>query len=240
MQFYIYILQNIINQKIYVGQTRNPKNRWRQHNYDCFVKQSAGRLYNSMRKHGADKFHFMIIEEHTINTIDDAEKFWIEFFGSHDDNYGYNIERGGSANKIVSPETRKKLGNAMRGKHHSNESKFRNRIAHLGKLHTKEAKDKMSASRLGKPLSNKHIKAISAGHIGVSIPHTEETKQKMSKQRRGENNIKAKLSEEDVINIIELIKKDMTNKDIADQYNVAKISIWKIRAGKAWKHIPRN
>lgn len=239
MQFYIYIVQNIINNKIYVGQTRNPKDRWRQHNYDCFTKQSSGRLYNSMRKHGSDKFNFIIIEEHTIKTIDDAEKFWIEFFRSYDDNYGYNIEGGGSTNKIVSPETRKKLGDSMRGKQHSRESKLKNRESHLGKIHTKETKEKMSASRLGKPLSDEHRKAISDGHIGISVPHTTESKQKMSKQRQGENNIKAKLSEDDVINILNLIKKNVSDSDIANQYPINRNAVWKIRAGKAWKHIPR-
>lgn len=240
MRFYIYIIQNTTNNKIYVGQTRNHKDRWRQHNYDCFTKLGAGRLYNSMRKYGSKNFRFTIIEEHTINTIDDAEKFWIEFFRSWDDSYGYNIEKGGSLNKIVSAETRRKLGKSMRGKHHSDESKFKNRVSHLGKIHTQEARDKMSVSKSGKRLSRKHREAISHGHIGISIYHTEETKQKMSKTRRGEDNVKAKLTETDVIYIITCIKNGMTDVVIAAKYNVKRNAIWKIRNGTSWKHISRD
>lgn len=84
-----------------------------------------------------------------------------------------------------------------------------------------------------------YIYTISHGHIGLSFNHTIESKEKMSRQRQGDKNIKAKLKEVDVINILELIKLGISDQELSIQFNVAKVTIGKIRTNHCWKHIPR-
>jgi len=43
------------------------------------------------------------------NLIDDAERFWIEYFRSWDRDFGYNLESGGCSNKTLSFKTKFKI-----------------------------------------------------------------------------------------------------------------------------------
>lgn len=242
MNHYIYIIKNLLNNKVYVGQTKNPTRRWQQHQYDCFVKNETWtRLYYSMRKHGVNNFLYSIVEECDVQDIDQAEIHWIATLKTTDRSIGYNQDNGGGANRIVSEETRIKIGNAIRGKTHSKETKMKISIANSGKKRSEESKIKQSISNIGRTHTKETKEKISKSHKGMKLPpHTDEAKQKMSQQRRGENNIKAKLSEQDVHSILELCKTESSNSKIASQFKVKKLTIWKIRTGKAWKHIPRN
>ena len=105
---YIYIIQNTINYKIYVGQSKVPNKRWTRHKYDAIIRHKLHPLYNSIRKYGLDNFNYYIIEELPDDEIDSSEEFWIQYFRSWNPNYGYNIELGGCKNKIISQETKNK------------------------------------------------------------------------------------------------------------------------------------
>ncbi len=96
---YIYIIRNIINGKVYIGQTiQDPKRRWIQH-------KSAARsgeispLYNSMRFHGIDKFIFEIIDEIPFSILNEKEMEYIREYRSniqeYGNQYGYNQNAGG-------------------------------------------------------------------------------------------------------------------------------------------------
>lgn len=64
-------------------------------------------------------------------------------------------------------------------------------------------------------------------------------RQKRRNQNGSKNNL-AKLTENDVIEILRLIKKGLKNPEIAALYNVKENTISGIRTGKQWKHINRN
>lgn len=53
----------------------------------------------------------------------------------------------------------------------------------------------------------------------------------------GENNGNSRLSENNILNIKKLIKKGLSNKKIADMYNVSDSMISRIKLGKNWSHI---
>jgi group I intron endonuclease len=124
MKHYIYILQNLVNLKIYVGQTNNPIRRKSGHKKDAFVALLQRPLYKSIRKHGWKNFKFQIVEEIDELDCDEAEIFWIQFFRSCDMNYGYNLDGGGRKNKIISNETKKKKSIASK-KNYNEETKIR-------------------------------------------------------------------------------------------------------------------
>lgn len=52
--------------------------------------------------------------------------------------------------------------------------------------------------------------------------------------KRGEDNNQSKLSEK---NVIDILKSDLSNKDISEKYNVSKSCIRHIRSRRTWKHI---
>lgn len=95
---YIYKIINILNSKVYIGQTRikNPIKRWVDHFDSAFICQYDYFLYKAMRKSGIENFCFQIIEKDiSIENLNDREMFYINQYQSNDSNYGYNLTLGG-------------------------------------------------------------------------------------------------------------------------------------------------
>ena len=60
----IYKITNLINNKIYIGQSVDIKKRWATHKRQAFIKgkEYDKYLYRAIRKYGIDNFSFEIIE----------------------------------------------------------------------------------------------------------------------------------------------------------------------------------
>lgn len=50
----------------------------------------------AIRKYGEDKFYIELLEECTVEELNEREKYWIAFFNSTDNRFGYNISIGGN------------------------------------------------------------------------------------------------------------------------------------------------
>lgn len=95
---YIYKITNIINNKIYIGQThiKNPIKRWADHFNDAYVNHHDYFLYRALRKSGIENFTFQIIEKDIpIKDLNEREMFFIKLFNSNDSEFGYNLTKGG-------------------------------------------------------------------------------------------------------------------------------------------------
>ncbi len=105
-QIVIYKIVNLLNNKIYIGQTKNFRKRKYYHILSLNKgKSRCRRLQNSWSKHGESSFKFEIIENCTLNNLSDREIYWIDFYNSTIT--GYNLEKGGRENKELSQETKK-------------------------------------------------------------------------------------------------------------------------------------
>jgi len=78
---YIYVIRNMVNDKVYICQTKNFISRKKGHIYDAH-KGTNRPLYSSMRKHGIENFSFEIIEECVDEIVNDREKYWVSHFDS--------------------------------------------------------------------------------------------------------------------------------------------------------------
>jgi len=75
----------------------------------------------------------------------------------------------------------------------------------------------------------------------TGLKHSEETKELMSEQKKGENHPNSTLKEQDVIQIRLLLKEGiLTQKEISKKYGVNKSTISYIKTGKSWKHLKEN
>ena len=88
----IYKITNNINNKIYIGQSVNIERRWKDHLSNSSKKSL---IHRAIEKYGKDNFTFEIIEECSIEELDNREIYWISYYDTF--NYGYNLTRGGKS-----------------------------------------------------------------------------------------------------------------------------------------------
>ena len=150
----IYLIQNTINDKVYVGKTEQPlKDRWQDHLVDSVARsERVPLLYRSMNKHGADKFFCTSVAVARDKWhLNELEKLWICVLQSAEKEYGYNLTLGGTGGK-PNAETLSKL----RGRTFS--EAHRKRISEYAKwrgtahMNTPETRDKKRCPR--KPFSD--------------------------------------------------------------------------------------
>lgn len=114
--FEIYIVQNQINGKLYVGQTRRGYlRRKKEHLRDADKGTVKCLLYYSMRKYGSYNFSFEKIDEsETQEGANKRESYWIEAFKTTNPNIGYNMTVGGVSVVLASEESKKRKSEAHR------------------------------------------------------------------------------------------------------------------------------
>lgn len=92
----IYIIRNIINSKVYIGQTKvSLKLRFQNH----LSVARNGKDYvigKAIRKYGEENFYIELLEECTIEELNERERYWISYFNSTNNKFGYNISIGGN------------------------------------------------------------------------------------------------------------------------------------------------
>lgn len=96
---YIYKITNLLNGKIYIGQTsRTVEARWKEHQKDSTRRTFEQRpLYRAINKYGVENFSIETIEE--TDSPNERERFWIEYYGSYKN--GYNATIGGDGTPYI-------------------------------------------------------------------------------------------------------------------------------------------
>lgn len=88
----IYRILNIDNNKNYIGSSVNIESRWKQHINSLKAGKHRNKyLQRSFKEHGIDKFSFSIIETTTKKKLLEREKYWMNFYKSCDNSFGYNL-----------------------------------------------------------------------------------------------------------------------------------------------------
>jgi len=196
--FTIYLITNLVNDKIYVGQTNQfLERRWTLHK--CRARRNEGytaHLYNAMRKYGIDSF--VIKEVMTCETSEQAnylESIWIILLDSMNPKVGYNMTSGGDRREPT-PEAIEKA-----------------RQKKLGTKRTEEAKRKTSESL--------RIAWAEGRHTGVRGKKlSPETCEKMSKRMtgRGSHNFLKNICSEE---LVFLWNNGVTTTDISKRFGIS-------------------
>lgn len=91
----IYKITNILNEKVYIGQTRQTySDRWRSHVKRGLRAEPAtnNKLYNAMWEDGVENFTFEVLCDCKAEELNEKERYFIKFYKS--DEWGYNATRG--------------------------------------------------------------------------------------------------------------------------------------------------
>lgn len=109
----IYLIVNLVNQKTYVGQTKNLEFRWKEHKK--LLKKNDhhnSHLQNAWNLYGAECFEFIkLIDTANRDESDKLEDFLIEWY--KEINLCYNIQSGNKT-YLLSEEEKEKLVNYWR------------------------------------------------------------------------------------------------------------------------------
>lgn len=294
---YIYQITNLINGKIYIGQTNNIARRWSNHK-TCNSPSMA--IAKAIKKYGVDNFKFEILYRNIpIEQIDELEIKTIAEKNSLVPN-GYNISKGGTGTRGTP-----KYGNENSNAHLTQEeaqyildhrdlpmyvlySQFSDKISYAAfkKIYHHKTYTNLQTSVPEYPYNFEFSNQFTSGGVfeydnivdirnrynngeywrevyedykwacdsewtfwniyygnryKLVMPEVftiENRKKHSSFKNQGTKNGRAKLTEEDVINIRRLYKEGTTTSELYKNYpQVSKTSIRDIINGNTWKHL---
>ena len=183
----IYKITNLINGKVYIGQTVQKFNRRYRHG---IISTHNKHLKRAIEKYGIENFE--VIENFDIafskEELNIKEIVYIDLFKSTNPLFGYNLKSGGD-NGIPNEETRKKMCENNKGEKNPMYGKCKELHWNYGGHASEETREKISKKLKGKTSHRKGKKDI----------YSQETIEKMSESGKGIKNSNAVLYK--VINI---------------------------------------
>jgi len=178
------------NGKVYIGQSINIEKRFK--GYKSLRCKNQVALYRSFLKYGIEKHIFEIIEECSIELLNEKERYYQDFYNVLEIGLNCKTTSFNSKTGSLSEDTKNKIKEKATGRKASKETKLKMSLSRkgikspmLGKIHSEETKLKISKYNIGKTHSIKTKEKISKSNLGRLSPmigkkHKEETKLKMS------------------------------------------------------------
>lgn len=235
----IYIIKNIINNKIYIGSAINYKYRWRKHLKDFASNKNSLYLQRSWNKYGNSIFSFSILEkidyddnlslleikklllikeQYYLDTLLFAND-WILKKNKNFRKLGYNINpvAGSSLGYKHTQKSKDIMSEKRKGIKKSKEHKLKIGIGNKDKIISKETREKIKLSLTGYKHTYEAKTNMSKSQLGRK--HTKETKLKIGSVHKNKivsNETKQKIKENWLINrpllICPFCKKESHNK----------------------------
>lgn len=90
----IYKITNLITKEVYIGQSVNISDRFKQH-IKCGLgidASATNKLYNNMQEYGVWNFTFELLQKCSRDKLNEKERFWINMYQSN--KVGMNITKG--------------------------------------------------------------------------------------------------------------------------------------------------
>lgn len=146
----IYCIKNLINDKIYIGQSTNIKKRWKVHTKELNCNTHCNSyLQKAWNKYGSDNFKFYVLEKCDKKELNEKEIYYIKTLFAHCNQNGYNLTFGGEG---------------RRGYHLTDKQKENIRNGRINFKHSKETKEYISKIQTGRLLSDEWKENISRAH----------------------------------------------------------------------------
>jgi group I intron endonuclease len=168
--YYIYRITNLINGKTYIGQHKYTELN------DRYM--GSGKLIRlAIKKHGFENFKKEILVDE-ISNRDLADRLEIAYIREFKPDY--NLTKGGTGGDVMSPETKRRMSEAMKMRKrgpYSEETRKKISEANKGRTVSEETRKKISEANKGKMAWNKGKlasketkKKLSESHMGLLSP----------------------------------------------------------------------
>ena len=183
----IYKATNLVNGKIYIGQTtRTLQERKKSHNQ--LAKRGTPYFRKAIIKYGINNFKWQVICIcPNIDSLNDQEQYYIAYYDSM--NKGYNLTSGG-LNYIMSEKSKKKMSESKQNMSKETKQKISNNHADVSgeknPMFGKTGENHPMFGRRGE--SHPMFGRTGENHPMFNGHHSEKSKKKMSESRKGERN----------------------------------------------------
>lgn len=206
----IYKITNLLNGKIYIGQTIHPERRWIEHKQKARHGQEKFPVHLAIEKYGEENFSFEVIE--WTEDYDNEERRLIKNYNSITPN-GYNIGVGGENHVMYGEDNPRNI------------VKNSDILLIIQDLKDNKMTDRAIAIKYG--LTDKIIADINHGYS-----HKIEGEYYPIRIKRG----RQKLTLEQVKAIKELLENSLISyAELGEIYGVTKQTIYSINTGKTFK-----
>lgn len=226
MSMGIYKFTNLVNNKVYIGQSTNIEKRKKSHinNYiNSNIKDYNTYFYRALRKYGIDNFKYSVIE--VVNNkeeLENREKYWINHYNSY--KKGYNSTPGGGVTGV--------------GEEHPNAVLTKEEVLRIcdllknSSLTQYEIADKFN-------INQSSVSEINTGDKWSHIYPSQYPLRSGGKMRRGEKNINSILTNEQVL----YIRKEYVNRTGRDIYKefkseISYVAFERALCGRTYSHLP--
>lgn len=238
----IYKITNLINGKVYIGQSKDIYTRYNRHHKYEYKNESRAdfHLYQAFKKYGLDNFSIEVVELCPPDKLNEREIYWIKYYDSF--RAGYNMTEGGASlsPNIHSEETERKRAEtrsrtqALVGENHPR-----------AKLSDKEVWEIRQRYKDGEPIKRiyedyknvyDNISTFQEVVLGIHYSHVGNIPTSLEKKMAN-----SKFSVEDIIEIRRLYYiENVGQSAIARQYNVNQSTIKDIVNRVSYKEIVDN
>lgn len=231
----IYKIENMVNHKVYIGQTINYTNRiylhihYLENNCHC-----NSHLQNAWNKYGSENFKFELIEDCSdINCerfeldkiLDEHEIFWIKFYKSSNSDFGYNLSEGGDGATLFGErnplygkprtlEVKQKISETKR----RNNSSVGTKNPMYGKHHSIETKKKISDANKGRIQSKYEVDKRTA--TMRDLWENPEHREKMKRAAKKAGLANRKYSDDFVLRLRQEHTSGLSIKKLSVKYNI--------------------
>ena len=221
----IYKIENLNNGKIYIGQSNDIARRF----YEHMTKGTSSRIPvdEVIQKEGASSFSYEIVEECSVEDLNEREKFWIKFFKANI--YGYNKNEGGLTDLI--------------GSHNPNSKLTENDVIKIRQAYNSHLKQKDVYEDYKNIISFSYFQNIWQGrawsHIMPEVFTKENRQYYIYENSKGENGASAKFTDDEVIKIRKRYVNESAKQIYEDykdrvSYQTFQAMLW----GRSYKNLP--
>ena len=134
--------------KIYVGQSTNIEERWKDYHYECNINTQI-RIYNSIKKYGIDNHFHEILEECEESELNNRERYYQDLYDvTGKQGLNCRLTKSDDRSGKMSEETRLKMSESR--KEMFKEGRLENVSFFKDKKHSEETKLKMSISQINR------------------------------------------------------------------------------------------
>ena len=220
----IYCWTNLINNKKYIGQATDIERRKKQH-----VSQ-AGKLTTKISralwKYGLNNFDFQVLEECSVDQLNQREHYWIHYYKTLEDEFGYNITDVDENGCVIN------------GQHNPNTSLLDAEVIEIrNRLHILHQSLSEVYSDYADRVSYDSFWQLAHG---VTWKHLDTSMIDSLVDNHGENNPRAKLTNEDVLAIRNRVHINWESQlDVYQDYKdrISFEAFAKIVRGETWQNV---